>query len=258
MRHSIAWPRRTTSSWRSDSGSPAATRICSRTRSTPVTSSVTVCSTWMRVFISRKKYSPSGARGGPRSSRPSGSRGARRVDGDLPDPLAQLGRDRRRGRLLDELLVAALDRAVALAEVDDVAVGVGEDLHLDVARVLEVALDVDGRVGEVRPALALRGLERRRRPRRARRRPSSPSRRHRPPPSRASGYPSSSPSATTSSAEPTGSVCPGMIGTPAACIRARATVLWPISSIASGGGPIQTRPADSTARANSAFSARKP
>ena len=29
--------------------------ICSRTRSMPVTSSVTVCSTWMRVFISRKK-----------------------------------------------------------------------------------------------------------------------------------------------------------------------------------------------------------
>jgi hypothetical protein len=34
-------------------------RICSRTRSRPVTISVTVCSTWMRVFISRKKYSPS-------------------------------------------------------------------------------------------------------------------------------------------------------------------------------------------------------
>ena len=34
---------------------PAAIRICSRTRSSPVTSSVTVCSTWMRVFISMKK-----------------------------------------------------------------------------------------------------------------------------------------------------------------------------------------------------------
>ena len=39
---------------RTDSGSPAATRICSRTRSMPVTSSVTVCSTWIRVFISMK------------------------------------------------------------------------------------------------------------------------------------------------------------------------------------------------------------
>ena len=37
-----------------DSFSPAATRICSFTRSIPVTSSVTGCSTWMRVFISMK------------------------------------------------------------------------------------------------------------------------------------------------------------------------------------------------------------
>ena len=36
------------------SGSPAATRNCARTRSTPVTHSVTGCSTCRRVFISRK------------------------------------------------------------------------------------------------------------------------------------------------------------------------------------------------------------
>ena len=56
--------------------------------------------------------------------------------------------------------MAALDRAVALAEEEHVAVGVGKDLRLDVARVLEVALDVDGVVGEVLQALALRRLER--------------------------------------------------------------------------------------------------
>ena len=33
-----------------------------------------------------------------------------------------------------------------------------------------------------------------------------------------------------------------MIGTPAACIACRARVFEPISSIAAGGGPIQTRP----------------
>ena len=38
----------------------------------------------------------------------------------------------------------------------------------------------------------------------------------------------------------------------------RAVVFVPISSIASGGGPIQTSPAASTARANTALSARKP
>ena len=82
------------------------------------------------------------------------------VDRDLPDPLAQLRVDRRRRRLLDQLLVAALDRAVALAEVDHVPVRVREHLHLDVARILEVALDVDAAVGEVLLALALRRLER--------------------------------------------------------------------------------------------------
>src|SRR5207247_8606856 len=38
----------------------------------------------------------------------------------------------RRRRLLDQLLMAALNGALALAPVDDVAVAVGENLHLDV------------------------------------------------------------------------------------------------------------------------------
>ena len=53
-----------------------------------------------------------------------------------------------------------LDRAVALAEVDDVSVGVREDLNLDVPGILQVALDVDGRVREVRLAFAAGGFER--------------------------------------------------------------------------------------------------
>src|SRR5262249_17841304 len=44
--------------------------------------------------------------------------------------------------LLEHLLVAALDRAVPLAEVGIVAVLVGDDLDLDVARLLAVALHV--------------------------------------------------------------------------------------------------------------------
>jgi hypothetical protein len=52
--------------------------------------------------------------------------------------------------------VTALDRAVALAEVDDGAVRVREHLHLDVAGILEEALDVDGRVREVGLPLAPR------------------------------------------------------------------------------------------------------
>src|SRR5206468_5501057 len=55
--------------------------------------------------------------------------------------------------------VPALDGAVALAEEEDVAVRVGEHLRLDVARVLEVALDVDRVVGEIRLAFSPRRLE---------------------------------------------------------------------------------------------------
>jgi hypothetical protein len=62
MRHCTAHPRtdrRSCVSPRSASDSPAATRSWAPTRSTPVTSSVTVCSTWMRGFISMKVNAPS-------------------------------------------------------------------------------------------------------------------------------------------------------------------------------------------------------
>ena len=49
-----------------------------------------------------------------------------------------------------------------------------------------------------------------------------------------------------------------MIGTPASRITRRAAVFVPISSIASGGGPIHVNPASSTSLAKAAFSARNP
>jgi hypothetical protein len=58
------------------------------------------------------------------------------------------GVEERRRRLLDHLLVAALDRALALAEVDDVAVLVGQHLDLDVARLLDELLDEHAVVAE--------------------------------------------------------------------------------------------------------------
>ena len=95
--------------------------------------------------------------------------------------------DRRRGALLDDLLVPALDRALALEEVDDVAVGVADDLDLDVARPACVGLDEQGPVAERRERLA---AARTRRPPRASRRPrppASPARRRRRRPSREAG-----------------------------------------------------------------------
>src|SRR5439155_20542392 len=79
---------------------------------------------------------------------------------DRPDPLAERIVHRRSRALLDQLLVPALHRAVALSEVDDVPLRVRQHLDLDVARVRQVALDVDRRVGEELLALARRALER--------------------------------------------------------------------------------------------------
>ena len=58
----------------------------------------------------------------------------RDLHGRLAHRAARLVGNRGRGRFLDELLVPALRRAVAVAQVHAVAVRVGEDLQLDVAR----------------------------------------------------------------------------------------------------------------------------
>src|SRR5690606_41950353 len=71
----------------------------------------------------------------------------------------------RRGRLFDDLLVATLHRAVALAQVHYIAVVVGDDLELDVARLLEELLHVDLRIAESRAGFLLGhidGVEQRR------------------------------------------------------------------------------------------------
>ncbi len=81
--------------------------------------------------------------------------------------LARLGRERHRRRLLDELLVAALNRALALAEREHAALGVAEHLDLDVAgrdeRTLEVERSVSERGLGLRARGAVGGLEIRRR-----------------------------------------------------------------------------------------------
>jgi len=76
------------------------------------------------------------------------------------DPRAQPLVEVRRGRDLDDLLVAALDRAVAFVEVDHAAAGVGQDLHLDVAGLDDGLLDEDGGVTERALGFAHAGLDR--------------------------------------------------------------------------------------------------
>ena len=67
--------------------------------------------------------------------------GTGQPQGGLAHALAQRGVDRRGAGLLEHLLVASLDRAVAFAEVDAVAVAVEQDLDLDVPRALDQALE---------------------------------------------------------------------------------------------------------------------
>src|SRR5439155_15314963 len=62
--------------------------------------------------------------------------------------------DRRGGRLLEDLLVPPLQAAVALAEVDALAMRVEEELDLDVARPLEELLEDEPIVAECRRRLA--------------------------------------------------------------------------------------------------------
>ena len=126
-----------------------------------MTASVTGCSTCSRVFISMNQkppcFQPAGAVGdeldgaGALVIHRAGG-GDRGLAHDVAQGFAHAGGR----RLLDHLLMAALQRAVALAEMDDIAVAVGEHLELDMARRADVFLDQHARVAEGRLRLALR------------------------------------------------------------------------------------------------------
>ncbi len=73
--------------------------------------------------------------------------------------LPQLRRERRRRRFFYELLMLALNRAFALAQCKHIAVHVTDQLHFDVARMLEIFFHVNGRIAERRFRFGLRLLE---------------------------------------------------------------------------------------------------
>jgi hypothetical protein len=70
------------------------------------------------------------------------------LDAELVQPPPLVGRQTRRRRLFHELLVAALDGAVALAQGNNRAVLVADQLHLDVPGALDIALEIDGAIAE--------------------------------------------------------------------------------------------------------------
>src|SRR3546814_4336450 len=71
-----------------------------------------------------------------------------RIGANAAHARALLGRDDRRGGFFEPFLVTALERAVALAEMDRAALAVAEDLEFDVARVAEIFFHIDGRIAE--------------------------------------------------------------------------------------------------------------
>ena len=63
-------------------------------------------------------------------------------DGEFADALAHFFSQCNRRRLFEQFLIAALDRALALAEVNDFAEIIRHDLHFDMPRPLDVMLEV--------------------------------------------------------------------------------------------------------------------
>ena len=75
-----------------------------------------------------------------------------RGDRDRAHPRPQFRRHRRRRRFLDQFLVPPLHRAIALAEMDGVAMAVAEHLDFDVAGIDDGAFEDHGRDRRTRPA----------------------------------------------------------------------------------------------------------
>ena len=171
-----------------DSASPLATRICNLTRSRPFVCSVIGCSTWRRVLTSRKEKRRSA--GWYRNSTvPALVYSARRASrtADAAEVGVLFGRERQAVRLLDHLLVAPLQAAVAHADRPHRAVVVADDLHLDVAGVGDHPLHEHRRIAERLGALGAGTGERLGEAVRTRRRGGCRGRRHRPWPSPSAG-----------------------------------------------------------------------
>ncbi len=159
------------------------------------------------------------------------------LDRDLAHGAADLVVDERRRRFLDDLLVAALHRALALEDVDRVAVRVRQYLHLDVVRAEHELLDVEAVVAERRLGLGAHGAKRGRELVLARDHPhalaaAARGRLQHHGIADAVGLGRDGVVASSVSFEP------GTTGTPAAIMRLRASTLSPIAVIAFGGGPM--------------------
>jgi hypothetical protein len=160
IRHSIAWPLRTMSRWRNASFCPgrdadlllhdvdAGRRLGDRM----LDLHARVHLDEVELVVLEQELERAGAAVGDLAAG---------LGAALADAREQARGNPRRRRFLEDLLVAALHRAVALAEPHGVLVLVGQHLDLDVARRRQELLHVDGRVAERRQRLAARQRHRR-------------------------------------------------------------------------------------------------
>ena len=93
-------------------------------------------------------------------ARPDVAHGARRRHRSLRHGAAHLCGEARSGRLLDDLLMAALHRAITVVERRHAAMGVREHLHLDVPCGRKIALEQQPVIAKGGPRQTLRGLHR--------------------------------------------------------------------------------------------------
>ena len=81
-------------------------------------------------------------------------------DGDAAEFSAELFIDGGRRRFFEQLLVPALDRAISLAEMHNMATMVGNNLHFDMAGLEKISFEIDGVVAEGGLRFRLRSLKR--------------------------------------------------------------------------------------------------
>ena len=220
-------------------------------------SSVTVCSTWIRGFISMKTYWPfSSSRN---STVPAQLYPMCRANATASAQIWSRSSGARfgRGRQFDDLLVAALHAAVALVEVDHVAVRVGQDLHLDVAWPQHRLLEEDRRVAERRLGFAPGGFDR------FGQRGGVVDAAHAAAPAAGNGLdeqrePHTLRRPATSSSTEADGADDVSTGSPASRAAAIARALLPVSSSTSALGPTNVMPAAAHAAARSGFSDKNP
>ncbi len=178
----------------------------------------------------------------------------------LAQVLADLRARRRgqhgRGAFLPDLLVTALQRAIALAEMDGAAAAVAEDLDFDVARLLEIFLEID-RASPKADFASFAAVDK------ATRRSASLCATFMPrPPPPAAAFTSTEAIflaiAIASSSGPTAPSEPGTTGMPSFLAVFLASILSPIRRICSALGPMKCRLCSPRISAKRAFSDRKP